>query len=275
MRRSYLVRIATDSEQSKKEMNISIVVLLFVFHALESGAFQLLNIAPPTTTVGDCCGSSVVRIKRTPHQSLLRANADGDTESPPKQLPKAIIFDLDGCLWTPEMYEIMYFMGGKGSPFREDPNNGSNLLTSGDQPVKLLGDVRSVFEEMHTQPCFGDAKIGISSRTDEPNWARELLEKFRVTTNEKGEPVYLTDVLNGPIEIAQDSKVAHFERIRTETGIDYEDMVFFDNEFGNCERVSSLGVSVVYCPKGVTRELWEMGVREEFPRSDGSVINGD
>ena len=255
-------------------MNVSIVVLLFVFHALESAAFQLQNIAPPPIAVGDCCGASGVRIRQTPHTSLLRANTGGDTESPPKQLPKAIIFDLDGCLWTPEMYEIMYFMGGQGAPFREDPNNSPNLLTSGGRPVKLLGDVRSVFEEMHTQSCYSDTKIGISSRTDEPNWARELLEKFRIATNENGKPVSLADVLTGPIEIAQDSKVAHFERIRSATGIDYEDMVFFDNEFGNCERVSSLGVSVVYCPKGVTRKLWERGVRLEFPRRDGSVING-
>jgi magnesium-dependent phosphatase 1 len=256
-------------------MNVSIVVLLFVFHVLESAAaFQLQNIAPPPTALGDGCGTTGFRNRRTLSHSLLCANAGGDMESSPKQLPKAIIFDLDGCLWSPEMYEIMYFMGGQGAPFREDPNNSPNLLTSGGRPVKLLGDVRSVFEEMHTQPCYGDTQIGISSRTDEPNWARELLEKFKIAAHENGKPVCIADVLNGPIEIAQDSKVAHFERIRSATGIDYKDMVFFDNEFGNCERVSSLGVSVVYCPKGVTRKLWERGVRLEFPSSDGSVING-
>lgn len=81
--------------------------------------------------------------------------------------------------------------------------------------------------------------------------------------------------MNGPIEIEKDSKVDHFRRIHIETGIEYEDMLFFDNEFGNCEEVASLGVSVAYCPRGVTRKVWDMGILEEFPRSDGTVINGD
>ena len=192
-------------------------------------------------------------------------------------MPKAILFDLDGCLWTPEMYEIMYFMGGRGAPFHEDPSNKDRLLTAGNKPVELLGDVRSVFEEIYRESAFDGILIGVSSRTDEPDWARELLDKFRVTNgrSSSGEAVCLIDVLNGPIEIAKDSKVEHFRRIRAETSIDYEDMIFFDNEFGNCEKVASLGVSVVYCPNGVTRDLWELVLEKEFPRSDGSVINSD
>jgi magnesium-dependent phosphatase 1 len=209
---------------------------------------------------------------------LYAASNGGDNDNgslPPKPLPKVIVFDLDGCLWTPEMYEIVYFMGGQGAPFREDPNHPSNLLTCGNRPVQLLGDVRSVFEEIYRQPWSKSVSIGISSRTDEPSWARELLEKFRITTNDDGKPISLIDVLNGPIEIAKDSKVSHFERIRARTGVPYEEMVFFDNEFGNCERVASLGVTVVYCPDGVTSELWESGIFDNFPRSDGSVVNSN
>eukprot|EP00536_Pseudo-nitzschia_multiseries_P018209 jgi/Psemu1/315604/fgenesh1_kg.2256_\ len=173
------------------------------------------------------------------------------------------------------MYEILYFMGGKGSPFKKDPKDNPNLLTCNNKPVRLLGDVRSIFAELHTQPCFEDIRIGISSRTDEPDWARELLEKFEITENEKGQPISLMNVINGPIEIAKDSKTEHFRRIHIETCIEYEDMLFFDNEFGNCDKIASLGVSVVYCPNGVTRKLWDMGVYDDFPKSDGSVINGD
>ena len=80
------------------------------------------------------------------------------------------------------MYEILFFMGGMGSPFREDPNDALNLLTSGNNPVRLLGDVRSVFLDIYTEPHLRDVQIGISSRTDEPDWARELLTKFKVVS---------------------------------------------------------------------------------------------
>lgn len=248
-----------------------LVILLLLFRALETNAFQLPKTTSPTTIISKCGTWGTVG-RRSLKPSMIYASSGNDE---PKMLPKAIIFDLDGCLWTPEMYEIMYFMGGKGSPFKEDPNNDLNLLTSGNKPVRLLGDVRSVFEELYTQPYFKDVQIGISSRTDEPNWARELLKKFKVTKGKGGELVYLTNIINGPIEIAHDSKVEHFRRLSLELGLDYEDMLFFDNEFGNCDKVASLGVSVVYCPDGVTREVWEMGVHNEFPRSDGSVINSE
>lgn len=249
-----------------------VTTLSILFCALETVAFLA-----PTTTVPatyrhrQACEHGTMITSTFEKRSMLYSSSRNDVGT----LPKAIIFDLDGCLWTPEMYEIMYFMGGKGAPFTKDPQNNGNLLTCGKTPVKLLGDVRAVFQDLYRKPLFRDVRIGISSRTDRADWARELLEKFEVTESEGGKVVYLADVMNGPIEIEKDSKVDHFRRIHIETGIEYEDMLFFDNEFGNCEKVASLGVSVVYCPSGVTRKVWDMGIFEEFPRSDGTVINGD
>jgi len=200
------------------------------------------------------------------------------SENKSKKLPKAIIFDLDGCLWTPEMYEIIFFQGGRGSPFQTNPTDPLNLLTCGGSPVQLLGDTRAVFRELHTNHSFRNVKVGISSRTDEPTWARELLTKFPIPLSDEGiegECIHLETAFNGPIEIAQDEKVDHFHRIVEKCSIDFEEILFFDNEYRNCESVAKLGVSVVYCPDGVTKELWDLGVYEEFPRSNGSVINVD
>ena len=38
------------------------------------------------------------------------------------RLPKAFVFDLDGCCWDPEMYELW----GGGSPFKENKVAGVN-----------------------------------------------------------------------------------------------------------------------------------------------------
>jgi len=210
---------------------------------------------------------------------LSFSSSSGNNDPRTSKRPKAIIFDLDGCLWSPEMYEILYFQGGRGSPFRRDPDDPLNLVTCGNEPVYLLADVRSVFQQIYRNPEFRSIKIGISSRTDEPTWARELLKKFPIPLDAgkgvNGECVNLERIFDGPIEISKEEKVDHFRRIAKECNIGLSDILFFDNEYRNCLSVACLGVSAVYCPQGVTQELWNLGVYTDFPRSDGTVINVD
>jgi magnesium-dependent phosphatase 1 len=203
-----------------------------------------------------------------------------------RTLPKLVIFDLDGCIWRPEMYELLYFMGGYGAPFepsKEDPNI---LLSCKGQPVYLLGDVRVIMRELYRDPQWEGVQVGISSRTNEPNWARELLNKFVVMDDDlmAGESAVsddnscgssrsfvLSDVFNGPIQMASDSKLDHFNRIQQQTKIAMEDMIFLDNELGNCRMVASLGVTVGYCPGGITKKLWDATL-QAFPAPLGKNI---
>ena len=185
-------------------------------------------------------------------------------------VPKLVVFDLDGCLWSPEMYELMYFSGGKGAPFRTSEHDKNVMLTVAGEPVKLLKDVREVMRELHLDPQWQSVRVGISSRTDAPHWARELLQKF--TVHHEGGTFVLEDVFqNGPIEMRGDSKVQHFRRISQATNIALEDMVFFDNEYGNCESVAGLGVTVGYCPGGVCKHIWKATMKA-FPAKRGKVV---
>lgn len=185
-------------------------------------------------------------------------------------LPKLVIFDLDGCLWRPEMYELVHFSGKKGAPFTPAEHDDNVLLTVAGEPVQLLKDVREVMKELYLEPRWNDILVGISSRTDAPHWAKELLEKFSVR-HDSGEFV-LEDVFrNGPIEMRSDSKVQHFQRIARTTNIGFEDMIFLDNEYGNCESVAALGVTVGYCPGGVSREIWQATL-DAFPAGRGKVV---
>jgi magnesium-dependent phosphatase 1 len=187
-----------------------------------------------------------------------------------KALPKLVIFDLDGCLWRPEMYELLHFSGGAGAPFTPSSSDPNMLLTRKGEPVYLLGNVRQVVQELYLDPKWKDVKVGISSRTDQPDWARELLQKFQVDHDDG--TFCLNDIFQGgPIQIASDAKVKHFRRIASETSIALEDMLFFDNEFGNCKDVSSLGVTVAYCPKGVDTLIWEAAL-DAFPVRAGNII---
>ena len=49
--------------------------------------------------------------------------------------PKVVVFDLDGCLWEPEMYELW----GGGAPFSD--NGDGTLADRSDVTVRLLGAV--------------------------------------------------------------------------------------------------------------------------------------
>ncbi|KAL3914696.1 MAG: hypothetical protein SGILL_005997, partial [Bacillariaceae sp.] len=176
-------------------------------------------------------------------------------------------------------------MGNSGSPFYPSKEDSNILISRKGHEVYLLGDVREIMRELYQDPTWQGIPVGISSRTDEPSWARELLEKFTVDKDSAGTATTttstttgggddnkasqstrftLSDVFDGPIQMASDSKIDHFYRIQRETKIAMEDMIFIDNERGNCDMVASLGVTVGYCPGGVTKDLWDATL-EAFP----------
>eukprot|EP00586_Coscinodiscus_wailesii_P010930 CAMPEP_0172514708 /NCGR_PEP_ID=MMETSP1066-20121228/262159_1 /TAXON_ID=671091 /ORGANISM="Coscinodiscus wailesii, Strain CCMP2513" /LENGTH=233 /DNA_ID=CAMNT_0013295481 /DNA_START=204 /DNA_END=902 /DNA_ORIENTATION=- len=209
--------------------------------------------------------------------SLDASRVSSGRQSKNKKKPKLIIFDLDGCLWAPEMYELLYFSGGKGAPFTPDPTNPHRLRTVGGESVRLLGDVRRIMFELQYDEMWWNTRVGISSRTDQPVWARELLDKFVIDDSEDASslPAFpLRQVFTPELcELAKDDKREHFERILVNApgNLKFTDCLFFDNELGNCQAVARLGVTVCYCPRGVTREAWELAV-DKFPSSNGKVI---
>lgn len=87
------------------------------------------------------------------------------------KIPKIIVFDLDACLWSPEMYQLW----GGGSPFRYD---GKYCYDCKGQKVKLLGYVTEFLKSFLKNQEFQNTQLAIASKCDEPDWARELLDLF-------------------------------------------------------------------------------------------------
>ena len=175
-------------------------------------------------------------------------------------VPKLLVFDLDGCVWEPEMYELI---GNGGSPFTINIEDGNLTDTSGNL-VELMGDVRKImhgknicFTQLHKylllypmstnllgslwENCISELKcdpkwsetiVAIASKCNEPNWAHECLDKFELPDKVKLRSVFREDL----IEIYYGNKQKHLKAIATKTGVDLADMIFFDNQIDNCSK---------------------------------------
>ncbi|XP_040572205.1 magnesium-dependent phosphatase 1 [Lepeophtheirus salmonis] len=176
--------------------------------------------------------------------------------------PKVFTFDLDGCVWEPEMYELW---GGGGAPFKTT-NDGETLVDKGGNIVHLLGDTRLIMKELKQNPLYKDAQINVASRCDEPSWARECIKKFKI---EDG--LYLSDVFQN-MEIYKGNKTTHLKAIAKHCNVDLKEIIFFDNEVQHCYDVSKIGVTAVHTPNGLTKKLFDEGL-SKYPLTSGEIVN--
>ena len=177
---------------------------------------------------------------------MAAAPAEASSSSPPAR-PKLVVFDLDACIWSPEMYELW----GGGAPFTYDA--AANTCTdSNGVVVRLLGAIPEVFDEIR---AWG-GQIAIASRTDEPSWAREILNKFRTRSGE----TLMACVAPKLDELYKKNKTTHLGQIWAKSSIDYAAMIFFDDDPRNISDVSGLDVLSILTPQGVTREVFDQGL---------------
>lgn len=69
-------------------------------------------------------------------------------------LPKLVAFDLDGTIWTPDMYQLW----GGGAPFSM-AKNGRDLLDRSGRTVRLLGISDKILHELRTNPEMTHIKV--------------------------------------------------------------------------------------------------------------------
>ena len=90
---------------------------------------------------------------------------------------------------------------------------------------------------------------------DEPAWADECLRKFKV----REEGVTMKEV--GDYElIFKSNKQKHFKMLKERSGVEFSEMIFFDNQMNNINAESKLGVVCNFCQDGVTEEIRKNGV---------------
>jgi magnesium-dependent phosphatase 1 len=101
-----------------------------------------------------------------------------------------------------------------------------------------------------------DIRAAIASRTDEPHWARICLKHLVIEDGSTLQSCFPDPKL---VEIGGGSKTGHLHRLHQASGVAFEDMAFFDNEWWNIQDVRKglPAVECVHTPHGMTRDAWD------------------
>ncbi|KAF2744055.1 putative magnesium-dependent phosphatase P8B7.31 [Sporormia fimetaria CBS 119925] len=160
-------------------------------------------------------------------------------------LPKLIVFDLDYTIWP-------FWVDTHVTPPLEKSKDGLKVTDRYAEVFELYPDIPGILEAIRQK----DIPIGVASRTHAPDLGREMLSLLRVPSTSKRALDYFDH-----LQIYPGSKTTHFERLQRETGIEYEEMLFFDDESRN-KNVEGLGVTMRLVRDGVSVKEVDQGVKE-------------
>jgi magnesium-dependent phosphatase 1 len=100
--------------------------------------------------------------------------------------------------------------------------------------------------------------IAAASRTSAPDLGREMLKLLKIP-NASGSSGRAIDYFDH-MQIYPGSKTTHFTNIHRDSGIAYDEMLFFDDESRN-KNVEVLGVTMWLVKRGVSRNEIDVGVK--------------
>ena len=147
-------------------------------------------------------------------------------------MKKLFVFDLDFTLWD---------AGGTWCdctipPYRK---KGNEIYDAEGSHIKLYPDVIHILETLRKS----GKKIAVASRTSAPKSARQLMKLLKF------------DHMIDYSEIYPRQKTFHFNELSKQSGLDYNDMVFFDDEMRNIRDLQDAGVESIHVSDGICKDL--------------------
>lgn len=147
---------------------------------------------------------------------------------------QVFVFDLDFTIWN------------AGDTFCSETNppyfwDRDKLVDQSGSWIRMYPETMKVLQML----AFRGILIAVASRTNKPEWARQLLQLFDI------------DKYFDIKEIYPGSKIIHLKRIQEQVDCPFDQMVFFDDEERNIKDVESLGVISILVKNGITLKIVE------------------
>lgn len=193
-------------------------------------------------------------------------------------LPLLVVFDLDQCLWSPEMYTLSVVPQTSCAQIGALGEHGEGVVgvRSGREVVSLFPGALKILQDFYLDKYPG-MRIAAASSADTPLAARigkasmGILEVLPGVTMREVFAKGWEDGFEGNIQIGRtpplssDKASTHFPILRQATGVEYEGMLFFyDCLWGDhCGKVEKNcpGVVAVRTPDGLSEKEWMQGLR--------------
>ncbi|KAJ8302900.1 hypothetical protein KUTeg_019296 [Tegillarca granosa] len=174
-----------------------------------------------------------------PPPKLIVESLEEEDDAPPAK-PKLIIFDLDYTLWP-------FCVDRKINiepPFSKTP--AGKVFDACSREVKPFPDVDTILRRLSYQGY----RLGVVSEALKKEPLKSLINCFE------------WEKYFDHCEIYPGSKIQHFLKIKKDSGVDFNDMMFFDDERDHLSEVAHtcIGLTCIWANRGVSEEILEEGM---------------
>ncbi|XP_022188665.2 magnesium-dependent phosphatase 1 isoform X1 [Nilaparvata lugens] len=154
------------------------------------------------------------------------------------RIPKLIVFDLDHTLWPFKIDECVF-------PFRRK-SDGRVVDGSNTNELKLFPEVLETLQTLRDEKHC----LAVASRIKDIAGAYQVLHFLQIYN------------LFTFVKIYPGYKIPHFRMLQRKSGIDFVDMLFFDDDRRNLRDVKRLGVTTFQVIEGINKKTVENGFTE-------------
>jgi magnesium-dependent phosphatase 1 len=187
-----------------------------------------------------------------------------------------IVFDLDDCLWSPEMYTLRDVpsipeigdLTPQGIPDLNVRGCVGMKVPQG-PTVKLFSGARRVLYELATDPLYKGIILASASSSEEPTFSYSCLRGIEILPGLTLSEMFRFNQIGRTGDLTSDKRT-HFRLLHKESKVKYEEMLFFDdcNWGDHCSTVTNaFGVISMRTPRGMHYKEFQDALikyRQEF-----------